>query len=142
MKKILAILSFLLPLSVFAIDDFGLKAPQWKDFAPSAFVDVKEPRGFGKLNVTAKYWFDRRVSFERSLAECKSLDEHEARFSCYEELKIKQFRENTDYNARIDASRQQGSDINGMSNMTNTMVPINGYIDAYSRMMPNELRGY
>ena len=65
MKKILAILSFLLPLSVFAIDDFGLKAPQWKDFAPSAFVDVKEPRGFGKLNVTAKYWFDRRVSFER-----------------------------------------------------------------------------
>ena len=143
MKKFIATLLLLVPLSALAVDDFGLNVPQWKDFAPSAFYDVKEPRGlFSKLNVTAKYWYDRRVVFERSVAECKALEDHDARFSCYEELKIKQFRENTDYNARIDASRQASSDVNGMNNMTNTMVPINGYLDAYTRMMPNELRGY
>ncbi len=142
MKKIFVTLFFMIPISVLAVDEFGLSVPEWKDFAPSAFVDVKEPKGIGKLNVTAKYWFDRRVSFERSVAECKAFEDHESRFSCYEKLKIKQFSENTDYNARIDANRQQSSEINGMNNMTNTMVPINGYLDAYTRMIPNELRGY
>ena len=65
MKKFLAALLLVLPISVMA-EEFGLNIPEWKDFAPSAFVDVKEPKGLGKLNVTAKYWYDRKVAFEEA----------------------------------------------------------------------------
>ena len=53
MKKFFISLALLLPLASFA-EDFGLNIPQWKDFAPTAFVDVNEPKGLGKFNVTAK----------------------------------------------------------------------------------------
>ncbi|MBR6634119.1 MAG: primosomal protein N', partial [Clostridia bacterium] len=42
-----------------------------KDFAPSAFVDVEEPKGLGKFNVTAKYWYQRRLAFEEGIEVCK-----------------------------------------------------------------------
>ena len=140
MKKVLVSLALLLPLACIA-DDFGLNIPQWKDFAPTAFVDVKEPKGFGKLNVTAKYWYERRLAFEEGLEACASLESHEEKFSCYEILKVKQFKENTDYNARIEAQQQSMSGIPEMQNRTDTMLPINMF-GAYSQMMPNELRGY
>ena len=55
MKKIIVSLLFLsAPFSVFAEDKIlslnGLEEPQWKDFAPVAYVDVKEPKGLGKFN--------------------------------------------------------------------------------------------
>ena len=140
MKKFLSALVFILPLAAFAVDDFGMNIPQWKDFAPSAFINVKEPKGLGKLNVTAKYWYERRVSFERSLAECKDYESHEERFSCYEELKINQFRQNTDYNARIDARMQKSSNVQGMTDMTNTMMPLNNYINSFTPYLPSEFR--
>ena len=70
-----------------------MNVPEWKDFAPSAFINVKEPKGLGKLNVTAKYWFERRIAFEEGLANCKATETYEERFSCYEHLKIKQFKD-------------------------------------------------
>ena len=79
MKKILATIMLLIPLTAIA-EDFGMKVPEWKDFAPKSFVDVEEPR-FKKLNVTAKYWYDRRVAFEEGLVECKVLENYEERFS-------------------------------------------------------------
>ena len=97
MKKFLIALSLILPLAAFA-DDLGLNAPQWKDFAPKTFVDVQEPKGLGKFNVTAKYWYERRIAFEEGIAECQTIEAYDERFTCYESLKVKQFKENTDYN--------------------------------------------
>ena len=140
MKKFFISLALLFPLVSLA-EDFGLNIPQWKDFAPTAFVDVNEPKGFGKFNVTAKYWYQRRLAFEEGLAECAEYETHEEKFSCYERLKIKQFKENTEYNARIEAQQQSMSGIPEMQNRTDTMLPINMF-GGYTQMMPNELRGY
>ena len=140
MKKFFISLALLLPLASIA-EDFGLNVPQWKDFAPTAFIDVKEPKGIGKFNVTAKYWYQRRLAFEDGIEACSSLETHEEKFNCYEILKVKQFKENTEYNARIEAQQQSMSSIPEMQNRTDTMLPINMF-GAYSQMMPNELRGY
>ena len=122
-------------------EEFGLNIPEWKDFAPSAFVDVKEPKGLGKLNVTAKYWYDRKVAFEEAKAECQDKATYEEKFSCYEDIKVAQYKENTDYNARLEAQQQNMSGIPEMQNRTDTMLPINMF-GGYTQMIPNEIRGY
>ena len=127
------------PLAVFA-DDLGLNAPQWKDFAPKTFVDVQEPKGLGRFNVTAKYWYERRTAFEDGLIECQAIEAYDERFTCYEALKVKQFKENTDYNARIEAQRQAAAGIPEMSDRTDNMLQFNNYMNTYTRFMPNELR--
>jgi hypothetical protein len=143
MKKILAILLFALPLVALAEEDFGIKVPQWKEFAPTAYINVKEPKGImGKLNVTAKYWYDRKVAFEEGLVNCKVIESHEERFSCYEDLKVKQFQENTVYNAKIEARSYDNGAIPEMYDRTDNMLPVGNYINNFSRMMPNEIRGY
>lgn len=140
MKRFLVLLAFLLPISAFA-DDFGLNIPKWKDFAPTAFIDVKEPKGLGKFNSTAKYWYERKLAFEEGLEECSLMESHEEKFNCYEVLKIKQFKQNTEYNARIEAQQNAMSGIPEMHNRTDTMLPINMF-GGYANMIPNELRGY
>lgn len=140
MKKFLTTLLLVLPLVAFAEEDYGIKIPEWKDFAPKTFVDVQEPKLFKRLNITAKYWYERRLAFEDSLAECRELDSHEERFSCYEKLKIKQFKENTDYNAKIEARQQANSNMQEMNSLNNNMVPINNFMNSYTQFMPNELR--
>lgn len=137
MKKVLILLAFILPLAVVA-EDFGINIPEWKDFCPSAFVDVQEPGRLAKLNVAANYWYQRRVDFEAGLEECKALETNDERFNCYERLKVKQFKENTDYNARIEAQRRAA--IPEMNSMTDTMLPINHYLNNIGRFQPNEFR--
>ena len=139
MKKIITALLLMIPLAVFA-DDYGIKVPEWKDFAPKTFVDVQEPKLFKRLNVTAKYWYERKIAFEDELAECQSLEAHEERFSCYENLKIKQFKQNTDYNARIEARMQNTTNMQQMNNMGGNMLPLNNFMNGYTQFMPNELR--
>ena len=139
MKKIIATMLLITPLAVFA-DDLGLNAPQWKDFAPKTFVDVQEPKGLGRFNVTAKYWYERRTAFEDGLIECQAIEAYDERFTCYEALKVKQFKENTDYNARIEAQRQAAAGIPEMSDRTDNMLQLNNYMNTYTRFMPNELR--
>ena len=140
MKKILATMMLLIPLTAIA-DDFGMKVPEWKDFAPKSFVDVDEPR-FKRLNVTAKYWYDRRMAFEEGLAECQLLENYEERFSCYENLKIQQFKQNSDYNARIEARMQNSVEMQQMNSINGNMLPLNNMMNGYTQFMPNELRGY
>lgn len=140
MKKFLSALLLILPISVMA-EEFGLNVPEWKDFAPSAFVDVKEPKGLGKLNVTAKYWYERKLAFDEAIEDCQNKSTYEEKFSCYEALKVNQYKENTDYNARLEARQQNMSGIPEMQNRTDTMLPINVF-GGYSQMIPNELRGY
>ena len=140
MKKVLLSIAFVLPLVAYA-SDYGVNVPEWEDFAPPVFVDVKEPKGMGKLNVVASYWYKRRIDFEDALAKCQELEENDARFACYEELKVEQFKENTDYNARVEARQNNANGgIPEMNNRTDTMLPINNYINNYTRFMPNELR--
>lgn len=141
MKKVLVALFLILPLACIA-EEFGLNVPQWKDFAPSAYVNVEAPKKLGKFNVTAKYWYERKVAFEEAVINCKYLETYEEQFSCFEDLKSKQFRENSDYNARIEAKQRAMSGIPEMNNRTDTMIPIGSYMNPYTQMMPNELRGY
>ena len=139
MKKILALSLLILPLAAFAADDFGVTIPEWSDFAPPAFVNVKEPRGIlGKLNVTAKYWYERKVAFEESLEACKAMEANDERFNCYEDLKVKQYKANSDYNARLEA--ELNPTIPEMQSKTDTMLPINGYFNNMTRFMPNEFQ--
>ena len=140
MKKFLASILLIIPIAVLA-EDFGMNVPKWEDFAPNAFIDVKEPKGLGKFNVTAKYWFERKIAFEEDIEACKSIESYEERFNCYEVLKIRQYKENTDYNAKIEAQQQSMSNIPEMNNRVDSMIPINMF-SGYTQMMPNELRGY
>lgn len=143
MKKIVMALLLFVPLAVFAESDYGMKVPKWEDFAPKAFVDMKEPKGLGKLNSTAKYWYERKENFDDDLAECREMEAYQDRFSCYERLKSKQYRLNTDYNARIEAKEQtMSTNYQGMGSMTDTMMPVGSYLNSFTQFMPNELRGY
>ena len=140
MKKILAICLLTMPMVSFAETDFGVNIPEWKDFAPAAYVDVKEPKGLSKLNVNSQYWFQRRVEFEEALDNCQDLPDSEERFSCYEALKVKQYKLNDDYNARVEAIMNNSATVPGMENRTDSMFPIGGYLDAMTKFMPNEVR--
>ena len=142
MKRFFLAVMLMLPICVVANDkyDYGVNVPEWSDFAPSAYVDVEQPKYFKRMNVTANYWYDRKVEFENELANCKALESNDERFSCYEKLKVNQFKQNTDYNARIEAKMNANSGIPEMHNRTDTMLPINNYINTFSRYMPNEIR--
>ena len=135
MKKFTAMFLMLLPLSVLA-DEFIISPPEWKDFAPTAFVNVKEPRGLGKLNVTAKYWYQRRVNFDKAIDACKELETNRELYKCYENVKVSQYAQNSEYNARLEA--QNNPQLQEMQNPTDTMLPIGNYINNITRNMPNE----
>ena len=140
MKKILLSIVLMLPLTAFATD-CGVHVPKWEDFVPKAYVNVKEPKGLGKLNIISSYWYNRRVEFEDDLAICKELEENDARYSCYEELKVKQYKANTEYNARLEARQNTAyGGIPEMNSRADSMLPVNNYVDHYTRFMPNELR--
>ena len=143
MKKILLLLLLLFPLVAFAeVVAVDVNAPSWEDFVPKAFIDVKEPEGLGKLNVTAKYWYERKIEFENGMETCRALEDAEERFSCFDALKLYQYKKNNDYNAKLEAEMNSVNAIPEMQNRTDTMIPIGGYLDQMTRFMPNELRGY
>ncbi|MBQ7125591.1 hypothetical protein IJO12_00730 [bacterium] len=143
MKKILLLLLLLFPLVAFAeVVAVDVNAPSWEDFVPKAFIDVKEPKGLGKLNVTAKYWYERKIEFENGMETCRALEDAEERFSCFDALKLYQYKKNNDYNAKLEAEMNSVNAIPEMQNRTDTMIPIGGYLDQMTRFMPNELRGY
>ena len=50
MKKILILLTLLVPFAVIADEAItinGVNEPEWKDFAPHAFINVEVPKGIG-----------------------------------------------------------------------------------------------
>ena len=140
MKKILATVLLMLPIVSMAVTDYGVHVPSWEDFVPPAFVDVQEPKRFGKLNVVASYWYKRKVEFEAELEKCRSLEGNDERFACYETLKVNQYKENTNYNARVEARQGLNNGIPEMHNSTDTMLPLGNYINTYTRFMPSEVR--
>lgn len=141
MKKVLLLLFLFLPLLALANEeDLGVVEPQWKEFVPPAFADVTEPKGIGKLNESATYWYKRRVAFEEAIEKCKQLEKQEDIYSCYQEVKVKQYQENSEYNAKIEALERARLGPQEMYNRTDTMYPIGGYLNTFTRFQPNELR--
>ena len=119
MKKILLLSLLLFPLVAFA-------EVVAVDVVPKAFIDVKEPKGLGKLNVTAKYWYERKIEFENGMETCRALEDAEERFSCFDALKLYQYKKNNDYNAKLEAEMNSVNAIPEMQNRTDTMIPIGG----------------
>ena len=143
MKKIIALSLLFVPLFVMADDVItinGVEEPQWKDFTPPAYVDVKAPRGLGKFNDTASYWYKRRVAFEDGIEKCRAIEDNEAKISCYQDLKVKQYQKNSDYNARLEAIEKAKLGPQEMHDRTDDMLPIGGYINNFMRFQPNEIR--
>lgn len=147
MKKILVLLAFFIPTNIYAeVEEMvtlnGVIEPEWKDFAPSSFVDVSEPKGLGKLNETAIYWYNRRLEFEEEMNKCHDLEEDDMIYSCIQEVKIKQYQKNSEYNAKIEAQERANMLPTEMQDRTNNMIPIGGYLNNFARFQPNEIRGY
>lgn len=142
-KKIVILLALLVPVYGIAeevVTFDGVNEPEWKDFAPSAYVDVEEPKGIGKLNETASYWYKRKVDFENAIQECRTFENSDEKFSCYQQVKVKQYQENSDYNARIEAQERTRMGPQEMYDRTDTMLPIGSYLNNFTRFQPNELR--
>lgn len=144
MKKWLLLAILFFPLYALANNEIvtlnGVDEPEWKDFAPSAFVDVSEPKGLGKLNETANYWYQRKIKFEEDILNCRNLEDIDAQFSCYQEIKVKQYQENSDYNAKIEAQERARMCPEEMYDRTNNMIPVGGYINNLMNFQQNEFR--
>ena len=130
------------PLSLFAQEEIsleGLDEPQWKDFAPVAYVDVKEPKGLAKFKDVVAYWYKRKVEFDNGIEKCRAVEHNDAKLSCYQELKVRQYQKNSDYNARIEAMERERMNPQVMQDPTTNMYPIGGLIQNFSKFQPNEL---
>lgn len=141
MKKLFLLLALSLPLFVIAEENFainGVEEPQWKSFAPPAFVDVKEPRGLGRFNDTAAYWYKRRIEFESKIEECRAAESTEVKVACYQKLKVLQYQKNSDYNARLEAINNAKMVPQEMYDRTNNMIPLGGQINNFMHYQPNE----
>lgn len=142
--KTFILLTLLTPASVvFAeetvhLDNFN--EPQWQDFVPSNYVNAPEPKGLGKFNETSAYWYRRRVEFENGIEECRAMENIDQKLGCYQQLKVKQYQQNSDYNARIEAQEQARMMPQEMYDRTDTMLPIGGYLNNFTKFQPNELR--
>lgn len=144
MKKIIALLLLSLSLPLFAVanEDIslaGLDEPQWKDFAPVAYVDVQEPKGLAKFNDVIAYWYKRKVEFDKNIEKCRALERNDEKFVCYQDLKVKQYQKNSDYNARIEAMEQERMNPVEMQNPTMNMYPVGGLLQNFSKYQPNEI---
>ncbi len=143
MKKLIILSLLIAPMMVLANEDLsleGFEEPQWKDFAPVAYVNIKEPKGLGKFNDVAAYWYKRKVEFDDGIEKCRATESANAKISCYQDLKIKQYQKNSDYNARIEAMEQQRMNPQEMQMPTTNMYPVGGLLENFSRYQPNELR--
>ena len=144
MKKFLT-LSLLLITAVTVIAEEeavtinGIDEPQWKDFAPVAYVNVKEPKGLGKFNDVVAYWYKRKVEFDKGIEACRAIEQNDAKFTCYQDLKVKQYQKNSDYNARIEAMERQRMNPQEIQDPTTNMYPIGGFINSFTKFQPNEL---
>ena len=142
MKKFLLILLLVCPLFAVAEESVsinGIDEPQWKDFAPVAYVNVKEPKGLGKFNDVVAYWYKRRTEFDKGIQKCRETEPNDAKFTCYQDLKVKQYQKNSDYNARIEAMERQRMNPQELQDPTQNMYPINGLLNNFSKFQPNEL---
>lgn len=141
MKKIIILALLLSPILALALEDSleGLEEPQWKDFAPVAYVNVKEPKGLGKFNDVVAYWYKRKLEFDNGIEKCRALEKNDEKLTCYQDLKVKQYQKNSDYNARLEAMEKERMNPQGMQDPTTNMYPIGGLLQNFSKFQPSEL---
>ena len=142
MKKIIALSLLFVPVFAIAEETIsinGVEEPQWKDFAPPAFVKIDMPKGIGKFNDTAVYWNKRKTENENGIEKCRAIENNDEKFSCYQQLKVKQYAKNSDYNARLEAMERTQMGPREMYDKTNNMLPIGDQISNFMRYQPNEL---
>ena len=143
MKKFIMLSLLFIPMVVLAADETALQGfdePQWKDFAPVAYKDVQEPKGLAKFNDVVGYWYKRRVEFDKGIEKCREIEKADDKIACYQELKVKQYQKNNDYNARIEAMERQKMNPQEMQDPTSNMYPLGGIIDTFTKFQPNEMR--
>ena len=142
MKKFIALSLLLVPLFAIAEEAVtinGIEEPQWKDFAPPAYVKIDMPKGLGKFNDTAVYWYKRKTEFDAGIEKCREIQDNNSKFTCYEQLKVKQYAKNSDYNARLEAMEQAQMGPREMYDRTNNMIPIGGQLNNFMKLQPNEM---
>ena len=142
MKKILLLSVLLVPLCAFADriqSTEGFYEPEWKNFVPPAYVDVTAPKGLGKFNDTAAYWYKRRVEFDTEIQKCREIEGNDLKVACYQKLKAKQYQKNSDYNARLEAMDKQKMMPTDFQNPTGNMLPLDGFANMM-KFQPNEFR--
>ena len=142
MKKIIILALMLVPVMVIAEetkDINGVDEPQWKNFAPVAYIDVKEPKGLGKFNDVNAYWYKRRMAFEKGIEKCREIENTEDKAACYQDLKVLQYQKNSDYNARLEAVERSKMYPQEMQDATTNMFPIGGILNNMSKFQANEL---
>ena len=143
MKKLLLGLVLGIPLVAFASENYvvnGVEEPQWKDFAPVSYVDVKQPRGLGKFNDTAAYWYKRKVEFQNGILKCRDVEAADERVDCYQTLKYKQYAKNSDYNARLEDMDNEQRLPQNMQNPTSNMLQLDNAMNTFMNMQANEFR--
>ena len=94
---------------------------------------------FNYFNDILAYWYKRKVEFDKGIEQCRAIEQNEAQFTCYQELKVKQYQKNSDYNARIEAMERQRMNPQEIQNPTQNMYPIDGIINNFTKFQPNEL---
>jgi len=143
MKKFIMLSLLFIPLVVLAVDEVtndGIEEPQWKDFAPVAYVDVKEPKGLAKFNDVLAYWYKRKTEFDKGIEKCRAVEKDEDKINCYQDLKVRQYQKNNDYNARIEAMERQRMNPQEIQDPTTNMYPIGGFINTFTKFQPSEVQ--
>ena len=74
-----------------------------------------------------------------SIQECKAKENFDEKCACFENLKIEQFKKNTDYNARLEA-KQTNMQLPEMQSQTDNMLQINNYLNNFSKFQYNEMQ--
>ncbi|MBQ8634784.1 hypothetical protein IJ425_01350 [bacterium] len=116
MKKILVILGlilgFILPINIVSAE--SVLEPQWAEFCPPLYENAvfKPAKENSKRDLENNYWALRRVKFQKSIMECKTLSKSQAELNaCYgrvaniEKNKTKQ-RKEAKYERNDDLDRQ------------------------------------
>jgi len=88
MKKLFVTSLFLVGianLSAFA----DIPEPQWTEFCPPQYCDANDLQS----DEASAYWYNRRVQFEKSLANCSKYFENNMDY-CYDEIRATEMKKN------------------------------------------------
>jgi len=82
--------------------------PKWSDFCPKEFLDAQESVNVLEVfNVddNETYWYQRRMSFRKSLKKCEILNGND-KLMCYQELRAQELAENTKHETQVQAKNE------------------------------------
>lgn len=100
MKKSLLVTSLVLCFSTAAFADVIL-APQWSEFCPPSFLTVPST----VKTKDKKYWYERRVQFEASLARCNGYRGSDLKM-CYDQVSAAEHNKNRIWDMKIQQDKE------------------------------------